>query len=408
MPDTILTSSGETPSASSDLNSSSRTICRVCQKQFSLYTCPRCNTRYCSLQCYKSHSLRCTESFMRENVMGELQLSQSDDQSKKKMVDILKRLHTEDEMESMDDDEPDFSLSEATIEKVLSGSDISIDDLSVEEQQRYHKAIASGELSKLIEPWEPWWTKPSAKYISLGRDGTQLVQPLSSEKQQEVDVLQDIPAGPESPLPPVSKLSASAPSPLLAVHLVDIVYSYCFTLRIYNGDWKSDPSGSAMVLLSLSHVLGQAAAQPETILEALSYCLEQTCSPPFRHMGGPQFGFRLMEDVIELLNLGGSALVCLLCDMQNLLQSAVEELKSDSKQCKSEKLEMKKKLRLAERKVYYMMCWVHDQIGEVWSSIAAIVNVEKSQTMGYVGNGTSFRKEEKTESAGKPFIKEIR
>ncbi|GJV44163.1 zinc finger HIT domain-containing protein 2 [Tanacetum coccineum] len=44
-----------------------------CQKQFSQYTCPRCNTRYCSLPCYKSHSLRCTESFMRDNVMGEMQ-----------------------------------------------------------------------------------------------------------------------------------------------------------------------------------------------------------------------------------------------------------------------------------------------------------------------------------------------
>nr|GLL29123.1 zinc finger HIT domain-containing protein 2 [Ipomoea trifida] len=407
MPDTIVTS-GEMPSTSSQLNSSSRIICRVCQKQFSLYTCPRCNIRYCSLPCYKSHSLSCTESFMRENVMEELQQSQPDEQSKQKMLEILKRLHSEDEMESLDEDEPDFSWSESTIQKILSGREISLDDLTLEEQKRYQKAIASGELSKLIRPWEPWWTKQSAKYISLGQDGTQLVQPISTEESTatseddiESEPLHDIPPGPESPLPSVSKLSAAAPSPLLAVHLVDIVYSYCFTLRIYNGDWQSDPTGSATVLLSVSSVLGQGA-QPETVLEALSHCLEQTCSPALRHMGGLQLGFRLIEDVIELLYLGGAALVCLLSDLRRLIQSAEKELKS-AKQPKSERSEMKKKLRSAERKVYFIMCWVHEQPGEAWSSLADIVKVEQSQTMEYAGTETSLPKKEK----GKPFIKEI-
>lgn len=295
----------------------------------------------------------------------------------------------------------------------FSGSEISLDDLTPEEQKRYQKAIASGELSKLIKPWEPWWTKQSAKYISLGQDGTQLVQPLSKEEMAttteddiESEPLHDIPPGPESPLPPVSKLSAVAPSPLLAVHLVDIVYSYCFTLRIYNGDWQSDPIGSATVLLSVSSVMGQGA-QPETVLEALSLCLEQTCSPALRHMGGLQFGFRLIEDVIELLYLGSASLVCLLSDVRSLIQSAEKELKS-AKQHKSERSEMKKKLRSAERKVYFIMCWVHEQPGDAWSSLAAIVKVERSQTMEYAGTETSLPKaKEKAERPGKPFIKEI-
>jgi hypothetical protein len=29
---------------------------RRCQKQFAQYTCPRCNSRYCSLTCYKVRS----------------------------------------------------------------------------------------------------------------------------------------------------------------------------------------------------------------------------------------------------------------------------------------------------------------------------------------------------------------
>jgi hypothetical protein len=39
--------------------------CQVCGKAAAgtLYTCPRCNVRYCGLACYKGHSERCTEGF---------------------------------------------------------------------------------------------------------------------------------------------------------------------------------------------------------------------------------------------------------------------------------------------------------------------------------------------------------
>ena len=43
-------------------------------------------------------------------------------------------------------------------------------------------------------------------------------------------------------------------SPLLAIHLVDVLYSYCFTLR---REWQSDSLGAATMVLSVSSVLGQ-------------------------------------------------------------------------------------------------------------------------------------------------------
>uniref|UniRef100_A0A5B6YGC6 Putative zinc finger HIT domain-containing protein 2 isoform X1 n=1 Tax=Davidia involucrata TaxID=16924 RepID=A0A5B6YGC6_DAVIN len=408
MGERIITS--EAPSISSHLNPSSRFICRVCQKQFSQYTCPRCNTRYCSLQCYKSHGLRCTESFMRENVVEELRQLQPDDETKQKMLDILKRFHSEEDMNSMDED--DSTLSEETIRKILSGGQISYDDLSAEGKKHFQRAVASGELSKLIEPWDPWWLKPSARTISLSQEGTQLIQPLvkqetviSPQDDTESDQLHDIPRGPETPLPPVRKLSSTEPSPLLAVSLVDIIYSYCFTLRLYNGDWQSDAVGSAMVILSLSSVLGQGG-QPETVLEAVSQCLEQTCSPAFRDMGGLQFGFGLLDDVISLLYLGGSAIVCLLCDLWRFIQAAERELKLE-KPKKLKRVEIGSKLRLAERKIFYMMCWVHEQPGEAWSSLAAIVRVEKDSAMDCGGNGSGTSTMEDKATMGKILIEEI-
>lgn len=290
------------------------------------------------------------------------------------------------------------------------GDQINFDDLSVEERKRFQRAVASGELSKMIEPWDPWWLRPSARTISLSKEGTQLVQPLAkqeasllTENDPESNQTSEIPPGPETPLPPVSELSSTQPSPLLAVHLVDIIYSYTFTLRLYNGDWQSDAIGSAMVVLSVSSVLGQGG-QPETVLEALSYCLEQTCSPAYRNMGGLQFGVGLIDDVASVLTLGSPALLCLLCDLRRLVQAGERELKSE----KSRRSETRSKLKLAERKIYFMMSWVHEQPGEAWSSLAAIVRAEKNGGINYESLSRSGKVKNKAEEVkGKVLIEEM-
>ncbi|ONI07553.1 hypothetical protein PRUPE_5G127300 [Prunus persica] len=412
MAEPIITS--EKPSTTPLLDPPSRIVCHVCQKQFSQYTCPRCNSRYCSLHCYKSHNLRCTESFMRENVEGELGQLGPDDETKQKMLDILKRFHSEEEADAMDDDEAGSTLSEETIQKVLSGGQVSFDDLSAEEKKLFQKAVVSGELSKMIKPWDPWWLKPSARAITFSKEGTQLIKPLANEEESmsteddlESNQASEIPPGPDTPLPPVSKLSSTKPSPTLAVHLVDIIYSYCFTLRLYNGDWLSDATGSAMVLLSVSSVLGQGG-QPETVLEALSYCLEQTCSPAFRQMGGLQFGLGLIDDVITLLTLGTPALLCLLSDLQRMVQAGERELKSE-KPRKSRRAEIRSKLKVAERKIYFIMCWVHEQPGEAWSSLAAIVKAEKGSALNYEAAASRPGKvDKKAEPRSKVLIQEIK
>lgn len=367
---------------------------------------------FASYSVLQSHSVRCTESFMRENVVEELHHVQSDDATKRKMLDILKRLHSQEEEESMDEDGEDSGLSEDLIEKILSGGQISLDDLSAEDKKRFHRAVASGELSKMIDPWEPWWLKPSAGKVRLSQDGTQLVQPLAREEESglsEADTgssyLSDIPPGPETPLPPLSKLSSTPPSPLLAVHLVDIVYSYCFTIRLYNGDWQSDAVGSSMVILSVSSVLGQSG-QPETMLEALSYCLEQTCSPAYRHVGGLKFGMALIDDVVSVLSLGTPALICLLSDLQRLVQAGEREMKLE-KPKRSRRTEVKSKLKLAERKVYFIMCWVHEQPGEAWPSLATIVAAEKKAALVHEDGKRVEKNGDEGVIHGKTLIKEV-
>jgi hypothetical protein len=39
--------------------------CSVCSRSDANYICPRCNARYCSVNCYKNHSTQCTDTFYR-------------------------------------------------------------------------------------------------------------------------------------------------------------------------------------------------------------------------------------------------------------------------------------------------------------------------------------------------------
>ncbi|KAJ0971100.1 hypothetical protein J5N97_019059 [Dioscorea zingiberensis] len=401
---------------SGSLSSDSRAVCHVCQKQFSQYTCPRCNSRYCSLNCYKRHSTRCTESFMRENVMEELKQIQPDDETKRKTLDILKRVHLEDETrfdeEEEDVDAIDSMLSEKTIQKVLSGNEVRLEDLSPEEIKQFQRAVASGELSKLIQPWTPWWTAPSARTISLSQEGSQLVMPLKEHEETTFcsssssgQDFSQIPVGPESPLPPLHQLSRIEPSPLLSIHLVDILFSYCFTLRLYNGDWQSDALGGAFVVLSISKVLGDDG-RPETVAEALGACLEQACSSVYRQFGGFTFGVGLIDDILCLLSLGSNALVCTLCDLQRLIQTGERMLKSE-KIGKVKRSKDSQKLKSAERKVYFLMCWVHEQPDEVWTSLASIVEVEKASILASSNGGEPVKAARKREPEAKVLIEEV-
>ncbi|MFS8025210.1 hypothetical protein Hanom_Chr16g01472271 [Helianthus anomalus] len=51
-------------------------------------------------------------------------------------------------------------------------------------------------------------------------------------------------------------------------------------------------------------------------------------------MGRPQFGLGIIDDVASMLS------ICALCDMHKMLKA---------------------KLKLGERKVHFLMCWVHEQ-----------------------------------------------
>lgn len=392
------------------------------------------------------HSVRCTEQFARENVLEEMKGLNVTPESKQRMLEALQRIHFDDEGRSVFEDdymqvlngegeEPseigfdtEELLSEDTLQSLQEGVSISFEDLSASEKKAFMRAVAAGKFSHLIKPWDPWWTHPLAHNISLTKSGMQLVQPLEEQTPKEVTSLDeealsdsggeilsassDIPSPLDTPLQVIKDLTAKQPSPLLGVHLTEVIYGYCFTLRLFNGDWGSDPLDAALVLLCIAKVLG-VGSTPESVSAALAGCLESVCSPSFKHAGGYRFGSSLFDDTALLLRLKREGILCALADAYRLIDCAVKDLKTHVKnkegsstailkegsssappksRVKHEKKGYSKRrssnsrrLRTAQKKLYFMICWVNEQASEIFDDLVGLVQKEKSMLIVEVG-----------------------
>ncbi|EFJ07160.1 hypothetical protein SELMODRAFT_430052 [Selaginella moellendorffii] len=75
-------------------------------------------------------------------------------ETKKKFLQALQR-QSEERKESINDEEEETFISDETLHKLIAGAEVIVADLSLDELKAFQRAVASGELCHLIEPWEP-------------------------------------------------------------------------------------------------------------------------------------------------------------------------------------------------------------------------------------------------------------
>jgi hypothetical protein len=62
--------------------------------------------------------------------------------------------------------------------------------------------------------------------------------------------------------------------------LLDVLYSYCFSKRLYNGDWSPDVEGAVGVILTLSDILSKNTVY-QSAAQAVSRSLELSMQVQF-------------------------------------------------------------------------------------------------------------------------------
>ncbi|XP_072934256.1 zinc finger HIT domain-containing protein 2 [Epargyreus clarus] len=207
-------------------------LCGICEETTSKYCCPRCDIFYCSLDCYKSekHS-ECSEDFYRDCINEELASHNVDEESKHKMIDILKRMKDGDELDDIpeveeldSDDDEGIDLQERIKDLNLDDADAVWNALTEDEKNEFQTMLDQGDVGAIMPQWEPWW---------MYRKQDKLVEEVT-ELNEEEDALKKCPQ--IKIVPELSSLTKVQPSPAIKFNIANVLASYAFIMRYFNGE----------------------------------------------------------------------------------------------------------------------------------------------------------------------------
>lgn len=270
-------------------------VCAICTKQYSKYSCPRCNIHYCSTVCYKNHGSSCTEDFYQELVGADMKTTKASEEDRKKMIETLQRIRDQDaggqhdsgsdegDEDDEDQDEGDGTPQEEKEEAMLQlqnlalaeADDLTLDQLTAAQRKRFLRDVARGEVSKTVAPWHPWW-EPGLQDTQAGAFSPPrppLVQDLDMDALSQSLHERDAPDVPDGSLLLPAAATGNA-SPLVGNSVVDLLVAYCHVSRVYNGDLQWAALEAADSILGLCPCLSRT--QPHhSVRQAFSKCADQ-------------------------------------------------------------------------------------------------------------------------------------
>ncbi|KAL3138319.1 hypothetical protein ABBQ32_006128 [Trebouxia sp. C0010 RCD-2024] len=344
------------------------------------------------------------------------------------MLQMLQRLQQHDnddeaelaETASGSADESDNELSEHIQQKLIMAEtleevEISAEDLSPAELQAFRRAVASGHLNKFVDAWAPWWHLPEAATAQLSASGTSRISIQDAGVASEASG--SVPAAPPSPLPLLGSLTKAVPSPKLQWQLLDTLYAYCFVMRLYNGEPRSDPQEAVASVLQVSSTLQASAtpitsgsrrqlshsserqavqaAMPGTASEAFLQCIERVCSPTVTGALDRATAIGLLQDVATVVKHGRSVVVLALYDLQRLVLASQDccahggmstavvqtQLPATDKQSQTQKsFKSTKKVSAAKarirgvlQKLRFLLSWANELPGTVYADLGQAV-----------------------------------
>nr|XP_026490773.1 zinc finger HIT domain-containing protein 2 [Vanessa tameamea] len=249
-------------------------LCGLCDEKPSKYCCPRCEIFYCSLECYKSEKHEgCSESFYRECVNEELASHQVGDDAKAKMIDILKKMHEnddDDQIEEIENVEEIDSDDGSEIDLHTRIQDLNLDDpdalwnaLTEDERNDFEAMLNQGDVGTIIPQWEPWWSFTKEK---------KLVEDVE-ESSKEMEALKKCPE--IKSVPKFTSLTTVKPSPAIRFNMANVVASYAFIMRYFNGEIEPMETASYLLDICTNLNCNNNFEDPESAVESVAQrCLQ--------------------------------------------------------------------------------------------------------------------------------------
>ncbi|XP_014831336.1 PREDICTED: zinc finger HIT domain-containing protein 2 [Poecilia mexicana] len=282
----------------------------------------------------------------------------------------------------------DGTEGEPDLAERLSGLDIdklSEDELwellSKEEQEKFVSLLKRGDLSRVVPLWKPWWEEHE-------ENGSSLIQVLQEDvnepekghndevKTSQEDDEKTVKGGKSkgssisvnvpsisANIPKLSSLCAN-PSPLVCYSVVNVLYSYAFSLSLFNGDTDSLMLEFCDMTLSLSEALSSGKVF-NSVQEALD------CGEALILLGGyldredPLAPARAAEAVAHIMtgrdrrDASGYSLAAL-SQLRRMLSKARGKLSKEG-----EEGTRRQKYFQANKKCEFFQAWVKDNVQQV-------------------------------------------
>lgn len=321
--------------------------CKFCtEKGTGRYTCPRCNARYCSVQCYKTTAhMSCSELFYRDCFMEGLHTMQTDPSERMKLMEMLQRLEVDSDLD--DDGADDLAERFAGVNIDRCSTELIWQRLSDSERAEFEKFVNSDQMHSLVELWVPWWCVSS--------------EPLIEDVEKEPATTSAIPsvlAGVQH----IEQLAKCGTSDLISFSIINVLYAYAYTARLYNGEHVTVAGESVMVMLDVSESLSRGVFSDVAL--AVGACLSQLdCFAAKAHFISREYSVSVVDDVCKIV--AGAVRnplpfpLAALSDCHRVFRAARKEVSRDRKSCAADKCadEDRKRYHAVEKKLEFLISW---------------------------------------------------
>ncbi|KAH3827274.1 zinc finger HIT domain-containing protein 2-like [Dreissena polymorpha] len=321
-------------------------VCMLCLKERTKYTCPRCNTQYCSVECYRSEKhMTCSENFYKECFMEGLKESDIEPSDKQKMVDMLKRTECDPDLIDLDQSDDDLEGRLAGVD--LDGEADKIwSRLTDKEKKEFQSMSLDGRLGILVEVWTPWWDMGQASLVAdIG------TQPHHTHPEICTNIQN------------IEQLLKTKPSKDIKYNIIHLLYCYTFVSKLHNGDHIPLAIESSGDMLTLSDVLSHGYSCG-SVEEAVQVCLRKLYTGNGGFETTPESNLALLQDVQTIIQHGSMGSItgplAALSEIHTMLNVAYKHLQKTLKLAKEDDEDMKTKKKTlfgSVKKLEFLLSW---------------------------------------------------
>ena len=383
-------------------------ICLVCSKNEARYTCPQCQTPYCSIECFRNHTdtassstsdegstvnntnaFSCSEQFFKRKVTSLMQLESLEKEEKTRRA--LNRYHHEN-FGRQDCEEP-LEVYDNEIESLyeLQSRLELLEDGNKELTQRelakilppslkamFEKDLQTGQLKPewVLNHWYPWWRR---ELVVNGKENERDENDINDVNQAREDSSAASTTLDERLLrvPKYESFGGrKSNDEVLLCNFLDILIGTCRTLRLYHGVQNASrqaPVEAATTLISASSVLGKDT-RFDTIYQVLDHHYNSTTDTFASSINSSEDGkgshsdklgdwHVCIEDVAAIISsprLVGRALL----EATDILKAAIKKLKLDhddsiskSEESTNDSAINLKQIRCLRKKLQFFLSW---------------------------------------------------